>query len=79
MGNKVLRAGVKVLVEFKGVLDVICFEENKISCTKLYHRTSTKRAAIKLDGRTNSIASTVGSTTERFSGVREEEYHENID
>jgi len=50
---------MKVLVEFGGVLDVVCVEEHKISCTKLYHITSTKRAAIKLDGRTNSIASTV--------------------
>jgi hypothetical protein len=61
---------MKVLVEFEGVLDVVCVEENKISWMKLYYITSTKRAGIKLDGRTNSTVSTVRSMTERFSGMR---------
>lgn len=29
---------------------VVCVEENKISCAKFYHITSTKRAVIKLKG-----------------------------
>jgi hypothetical protein len=78
MGYSVF-AGVKVLVEFQGVRDVVCFEETKISCTKLYRITSIKKAAIEWDVRANSTASTVRSTTGRFSGMREEEGHEDID
>jgi len=58
---RVLRAGMKVLVEFEAVLDVVCVKESKISCL------------------TNSTASTVRATTERFSGMKEgEECHEHI-
>ena len=61
-GYSVLRAGIRVVVELKGVLDVIRIVENEISC------------------QTNSTASAVMSTTERFSGMREgEEGHEGID
>jgi len=71
---------MKGLVEFEGVLDMARFEDNKISGMKVYHITLPKTAAIKLDRRTNSDASTVRSMTERFSGMRkEEEGHENID
>jgi hypothetical protein len=31
-GYSVLRAGMKVLIEFDAVLEVVCIEENKISC-----------------------------------------------
>ena len=54
-----------VLFKFEGVLDMVCVEENKIACMKLYHITSTKRAAIKLNRQTNSTARTVRSATER--------------
>jgi hypothetical protein len=58
---------VKVLVEFEGVRDVACFEENNISCTKLHHITgintnpNSKRAATQLGTRAN--------TSEGNSGV----------
>jgi len=41
---------------------------------KLYHIISTKRAAIKLDERTDSIASTMRSATERFWRGRPRKY-----
>ena len=64
MGYGLLRAGVKVLVEFEGILNVACFKEDAIACTKLQHITcvntnpNTKSAAIKLDTRASRAAST---------------------
>ena len=55
MGHGLLRAGVEVLVEFEGVLNVACFKENTTACTKLHHITcvntnpNTKSAVIELD------------------------------
>jgi len=51
---------VKVLVEFEGARDVVCFREDNISCMKLFHITcintnpNTKRAAIELETRANA-------------------------
>jgi hypothetical protein len=39
---------VKILVEFEGLRDVVCFKENKIACP------NAKRAAIELETRTNT-------------------------
>ena len=55
MGHGLLHAGMKVLIEFEGVLNVACFKENTIACTKLRHiacvniNPNTKSAAIELD------------------------------
>jgi hypothetical protein len=84
MRHGLLRAGVKALVEFEGILNMACFKENAIACTKLQHITcvntnpNTKSAAIELDARASRAAST-RSTTERISGTRVKKGHENPD
>ena len=63
---------VNVLVKFEGVCDVVYFEENEISCMKLYHITSintspsAKRAAIKLETRANTNESNLGMKATKF-------------
>jgi hypothetical protein len=39
---------VKILVEFEGLRDVVCFKENKIACP------NAKRAAIELETQTHT-------------------------
>ena len=63
-------AGVKVPVEFEGVRDVVCFEENKISHTKLYPKSSTKREAIKLEARANRTVGNEVNDRKIFEGKR---------
>ena len=74
MGHSLLRAGVEVLVKFEGVLNMACFKESTIACTKLHHiacvdtNPNTKSAARELTTRARPVS--VRSTTEKISETR---------
>ena len=63
--------GVKVLVEFEGVRDVVCLKENKIYGMKLYYITCQPNCQEGGDR--------VGDASEYEQGKFEDEGHENSD
>ena len=62
----ILRAGVREVTEFQGILNMSCFEEYMIRLHEAppyslhRHRSNAKRVTVDLDARDDSVASTRG-------------------